>query len=109
MLEAVAPDNLEPRYALIFDEGRPVAALYMQMVELTPDRLRKPPEAEGKAGKRKKALALLSKLSGKAGAKLGNVLKDALTSRELVGGKLLSYEFHAAAFAPDVDLDRVWH
>src|SRR5260221_200099 len=109
MLEAVAPDNLEPRYALIFDEGRPVAALYMQMVELTPDRLRKPPEAEGKAGKRKKALALLSKLSGKTGAKVGDVLNDALTSRVLVGGNLLSYGFHAAAFAPDVDLDRVWH
>ncbi len=109
MLEAVAPDNLSPRYALIFDEGRPVAALYMQMVSLTPDRLRKPADAEAKVGKRKKALALLGKLSGKAGSKVGEVLNEALTSRVLVGGNLLTYGFHAAAFAPDVDADRLWH
>lgn len=38
-VEAHAPENLSPRYALAFDGDRPVAAVYAQLVEITPERL----------------------------------------------------------------------
>src|SRR5262245_27016292 len=41
-IEAHGPDNLSPRYAMIFRGDDPVAALAAQIVDVTPRRLGKP-------------------------------------------------------------------
>jgi predicted N-acyltransferase len=95
MLERAGPVNLEPRYGLISDDDGPVAAVAMQIVSLTPDRLRKLP-----ANEPRRLLKALSRPAEK--------LKEAARQRVLVCGNLLTYGFHAAAFAPDRDPDCLW-
>ncbi|MET0333299.1 MAG: GNAT family N-acetyltransferase [Rhizobacter sp.] len=86
VLEQHAPDNVQPRYVLALDEGRPVAAMLFQRVNVTGDRLRKP------SSKR-----LIDKpLAG-------------LQEHLLVCGNLLVWGARAVAFAPDVDEAQLWH
>src|SRR5262245_9952666 len=33
-IESVLPSNLEPRYALVYEDEQPVAAIYMQIAEI---------------------------------------------------------------------------
>ncbi|MFC4161009.1 GNAT family N-acetyltransferase [Chitinimonas lacunae] len=81
LLEQAGPDNLEPRYALISDDERPLAAVCMQIVRVSLNQLGQPADSK---------------------------LKDKLAQRILVCGNLLSYGMHAVCFAPDVDPAAVW-
>jgi predicted N-acyltransferase len=98
VLETAGPDNLAPRYALIYRDGVPVAAVYMQLVRIEASRMRKESEADNPARR------LIKSLTRPAAEKLGERVRQ----RVLVCGNLLSYGFHAAAFAPGVAPESVW-
>jgi len=86
VLEAHGPQNIEPRYVLALQDGRPVAAMLFQRVSVSGDRLREP-------GSRK----LIDKpLAG-------------LQEHLLVCGNLLVWGARAVAFAPDADEAQLWH
>ena len=85
VLEQHAPANIEPRYAMAYDDDRPVAIMLFQRVAVTGDRLRKP-------GSRR----LLDKpMAG-------------LQEHLLVCGNLLVWGARSVAFAPDVDPALLW-
>lgn len=86
VLEAHAPTNVQPRYVLALDEGRPVAAMLFQHVSVSGDSLRKP------SSKR-----LVDKpLAG-------------LQEHLLVCGNLLVWGARSVAFAADADEAQLWH
>lgn len=94
-LESVRPDNLDPRYALLYRDDLPVAALSMQWVDLQGRRLQKRPDGKG--------------LSATAG-RLKASLVDRVTARVLVVGNLLSYGSHGISIVPGHETDAdVWH
>jgi hypothetical protein len=101
VLENAGPENLVPRYAMIYRDGAPVAGLVMQLVRIEAARLRKEPAA---AASRNPARRLIKRLAAPAGERLGERVRQ----RVLVCGNLLSYGFHAAAFAPGVAPETVW-
>jgi len=103
VLEQAGPENLTPRYALIYRDGAPVAAVYMQLVRIEAARMRKE-EAKESVASRNPAKRLLKRLAAPAAEKLGVNVHQ----RVLVCGNLLSYGFHAAAFAPEVLPETVW-
>jgi predicted N-acyltransferase len=81
-LEAVLPSNLAPRYALVYDGDRPVAAIYMQLADI--------------------------KLAQASKASLGP-LGESLGQRILTCGNLLTFGQHGLAFAQGVDPELAWH
>lgn len=85
VLEAHAPGNLRMHYALVYREGRPIAAIVAQAVEVRGDSIPKP-------GIRKATKTSLSKVS----------------QRILVCGNLLSWGFHGVAFAKGADPSGLW-
>lgn len=85
VLESNAPANLRMHYALIYQDGRPVAAVVAQAVDVRGDAVPRPDI-------RKAAKASLSKLK----------------ERILVCGNLLSWGFHGVAFAKDSDPPDLW-
>ena len=91
VLEAHGPENLEPRYALIHRGRTPVAAVAMQLVTVAGTRFMKPG-----SGRRRLLRRALTPAA------------EALRERVLVCGNLLSWGFHAAAFAPGVAPAEVW-
>jgi predicted N-acyltransferase len=101
MLESARPENLEPRYALICRDGVPVAAVFMQIVSVTPDRLRKRSDDAQRSSVRR----VLSKLT----TPLRATLNEAARQRIVVCGNLLSYGFHGVAFAEGEDRAPLWH
>ena len=112
MLEAAGPENLEPRYAMIYDGAQAVAAMVMQIANVAGHRFGKEksqvatkeePKEEIK-GKRKKTIALLKRALGPA----TRSLQAGLHERVLVCGNLLSYGFHGIAFAPEVERAKLW-
>ncbi|HEY2991893.1 MAG TPA: GNAT family N-acetyltransferase [Methylomirabilota bacterium] len=90
VLERAGPENLEPRYALIYRGAIPVAAVVMQLV--------------GVAGTRFVKLGGKPKLLRRALTPAAEALRE----RVLVCGNLLSWGFHAAAFASGVTPAEVW-
>ena len=103
-LERACPDNLVPRYALIFRGRHPVAAVVMQIVTVAGTRFMKPlaPAAgrsEGRSGR-----VLLRRALSPALRRAGEAMRE----RVLVCGNLLSWGFHAAAFARDEDPAAIW-
>ncbi|MEO5917434.1 MAG: GNAT family N-acetyltransferase [Luteolibacter sp.] len=93
-LEAVLPDNLAPRYALIFDGAqKPVAAVYMQLADIGVAQVR-PKKA---VAAERPPLAALDKLAAR------------MSQRVLTCGNLLCYGQHGVAFAPGVDPETAWH
>ena len=103
-LERACPDNLVPRYALIFRGRHPVAAVVMQIVTVAGTRFMKPlaPAAGRSEGRSGRVLLrhALSPVLRRAG--------EAMRERVLVCGNLLSWGFHAAAFARDEDPAAIW-
>jgi Acetyltransferase (GNAT) domain len=86
VLEVHGPANIEPRYAMAYADGEPVAALLLQRVSVGVEQLRKP-------GSKK----LMDKpMAG---------LKEHL----LVCGNLLVWGARAMALAPHVDEGQLWH
>ena len=82
VLEDAGPENLRPRYALIFREKEPVAAVAAQSVTVS-----------------------LSRLARKTATK---VPLDRLEEKMLVCGNLLSWGMHGISFAPNVDHAPLW-
>ncbi|HEV8585536.1 MAG TPA: GNAT family N-acetyltransferase [Methylomirabilota bacterium] len=100
VLEKAGPDNLEPRYALIFRGRDPVAAVVMQLVSVSGSRFMKAlAPAEGRSAK-----ALLRRALTPAVRRASEAVRE----RVLVCGNLLSWGFHAVAFAPGEDPAEIW-
>lgn len=91
-VEQVLPKNLSPRYALVYSgagaTGQPVAAIYMQIADVSLSQLR--PEKSG-------AAAPLDKLA------------QSTSQRILTCGNLLTFGQHGIAFATDADPELAWH
>src|SRR3989442_9248277 len=103
-LERACPDNLAPRYALIFRGRQPVAGVVMQIVTVAGTRLMKPlAPAPGRGGIRS-ARALLRRALSPVVRHAGEAVRE----RVLVCGNLLSWGFHAVAFARDEDPAPMW-
>jgi hypothetical protein len=85
VLEDAGPDNLQQRYALIFQGREPVAAVAAQSVTISLSRVSQKPR-KGRAAKP------LEKLQEKM----------------LVCGNLLSWGLHGIAFAPQQDQNALW-
>lgn len=103
-LERACPDNLVPRYALIFRGRRPVAAVVMQIVTVAGTRFMKPlAPAPGRGGIRSTRARLRRALTP-AVRRAGEAIRE----RVLVCGNLLSWGFHAVAFARDEDPAAIW-
>ena len=82
VLEEAGPENLRQRYALIFREKEPVAAVAAQSVTVSVARLRKKASSNGRL--------------------------DRLEEKMLVCGNLLSWGMHGISFAPNVDHAALW-
>lgn len=82
VLEEAGPENLRQRYALIFREKEPVAAIAAQSVSVSVARLRKKASSNGRL--------------------------DQLEEKMLVCGNLLSWGMHGISFAPNVDHEALW-
>lgn len=100
VIEHHGPENIQPRYALVYRGDRPAAALAAQIVTVAGERLR--PEYR-------------EKKSNPSGGLFGRVLAPAvdvaaarLRERMLVAGNLLSWGFHGIGFSPEEDPAQVW-
>ncbi len=85
MLQAVAPENVEPRYALVCKGDEPLAGVCAQVIRVSLEQVASP---------RTKAV-----LKG---------LEDRVTQRVLVCGNALTFGMHAVCFAPGADRARAW-
>ena len=83
MLQAVAPRNLEPRFALVTRGDEPVAGLCAQVIEVSLGSV------------------------GATGRMLGE-LGERITQRVLLCGNALTFGMHAACFAPGTDRAAAW-
>jgi hypothetical protein len=82
VLEEAGPDNVRQRYALIFREKEPVAAVAAQSVTVSIARLRKTAAASDPVSRHEEKM--------------------------LVCGNLLSWGMHGISFAPNVDQQPLW-
>ena len=82
VLETAGPENIRQRYALIFQDKAPVAAIAAQSVTVSVARLRRKSSGNGRL--------------------------DQLEEKMLVCGNLLSWGMHGISFAPDVDHEPLW-
>jgi predicted N-acyltransferase len=85
MMQAVAPANIEPRYALICNGDEPLAGLCAQVIQVNLTQVASP-----------RAKSVLSKL------------EERVTQRVLVCGNALTFGMHAVCFAPGADRARAW-
>jgi hypothetical protein len=98
VFEQHGPENITPRYAMIFRGDKPVAALAVQIVTVTGQQLRPEKGAE-------KRPPNLLKLALAPAAKVASAT---LRERILVAGNLLSWGFHGIAFAGGEDPTALW-
>jgi hypothetical protein len=82
VLESAGPVNIRQRYALIFQNKTPVAAIAAQSVTVSVARLRRTSSGNGRL--------------------------DQLEEKMLVCGNLLSWGMHGISFAPNVDHEPLW-
>lgn len=99
VIEQHGPDNIVPRYAMIFRNDRPAAVLAAQIVSVTGKQLRR----EKGAGEKRESSLLRRALSPAA-----KVATATLRERILVAGNLLSWGFHGIAFALGEDPTVLW-
>lgn len=100
VIEEHGPQNIQPRYALVFREREPIAAIAAQVVTVNGERLRRD-RAVAKANRRggvlRKLLAPVVRAAG-----------EGFRERMLVAGNLLSWGFDGIAFAPGTDVTAAW-
>jgi hypothetical protein len=96
VVEDAGPDNLVPRYALIFRGHEPVAAVVMQIATISGARFLKA-NADTERGRLRRALSPAVRRAG-----------EAVRERVLVCGNLLSWGFHAVGFAPGEAAAPIW-
>jgi hypothetical protein len=99
VIECFGPENIQPRYAMVFRDAEPVAAIAAQVVTVSGDRLQPEKSTSAKAD----GLRLLRRVLSPARA-----ASRALRERMLVAGNLLSWGFHGVAFAPGEDPAPLW-
>lgn len=83
MLESVAPENIEPRFALVCQGDEPLAGLCAQVIRVS-----------------------LSQVA--SSKKLPAGFQDRVTQRVLVCGNALTFGMHAVCFAPGADRAVAW-
>ena len=100
VIEQHGPRNILPRYAMIFRDDKPVAALAAQIVSITGNHFR-PAKSGARDARRSGFLHWALNPAAKA---VGANLRE----RILVAGNLLSWGFHGIAFVPDEDPAALW-
>src|SRR4029077_4593609 len=95
VIEDHGPKNIQPRYAMIFRDQEPVAALAVQVVTVTGESL----ASEKEAHPARKPTNVLRRALAPAARKASKALRE----RMLVAGNLLSWGFHGLAFKPGED------
>jgi hypothetical protein len=98
VIEAHGPDNLVPRYTLIFRGPQPVAAVAAQLITVTNKHLLK--EESGGTRNGSSLQRVLTPAAKLATAQLNEPL--------LVAGNLMSWGFHGIAFAAGEDPAALW-
>jgi len=98
VIETHGPDNLVPRYALMFRGQQPVAAVAAQLVTVTNQHLLKEQAGGDKSGN-----SLQRVLTPAA-----RVATSQLNEPLLVAGNLMSWGFHGIAFAPGEEPATLW-
>lgn len=99
-IEEHGPENIAPRYVLLFRGHEPVAAIAAQIITITGQHLRRDKamaKANPRGGLLRRALAPAVRAAG-----------DGLRERLLVAGNLLSWGFHGVAFAPGAPEAELW-
>jgi Acetyltransferase (GNAT) domain len=100
VIERHGPDNITPRYALIFRGDKPVAAVAVQIVQVTGRQFR-PPDKETHGRRPAKLLQHILKPAARIAA-------AKVRERLLVAGNLFSWGFDGMAFVPDEDGTLLW-
>jgi hypothetical protein len=98
VVEKHGPDNIEPRYALICRDEKPVAALAAQLVTVTGAQLMR---GDTRADQPR---PLLKRIMAPASRAAGANFQE----RMLVAGNLLSWGFHGVAFASGENPKELW-
>ena len=98
VIETHGPDNVAPRYAMIFRADKPVAAMAVQIVTVTRKHLLK--EDTG----RRAGLDSLKRVLVPA----AKIATARLNERLLIAGNLMSWGFHGIAFAPGENPAALW-
>jgi hypothetical protein len=104
LLETHGPDNITPRYAIIFRDALPVAVLAVQIVTVTGHHLHRDPATPPAAESRHSPRALLKRVLAPAVKTTRTRLKE----RILVAGNLLAWGNHGVAFAPGEAPSALW-
>lgn len=99
VIENHGPQNIQPRYAMIFEGEKPVAAVAAQVVTVTGDLLSREKREHTKS---------FSGLLRRAAGPVAKTAKAGLRERMLVAGNLLSWGFQGIAFAPGEEPARIW-
>ena len=100
VLEEHGPQNIVPRYAMIFRDDKPVAVLAAQIVSVSGRQLQR----DANAAREKRAANLLRRAFSPAVRAAGSQLRE----RILVAGNLLSWGFHGIAFAAEESPALLW-
>jgi hypothetical protein len=100
VIERHGPENIQPRYAIIFRDDKAVAAVAAQVVTITGERLRR----ERESGKEQNGPRLLRRVLAPA----MHVATANIKERMLVAGNLLSWGFHGIGFLPGEEPAELW-
>ena len=98
VIETDGPQNIQARYALVFRDRKPVAAVVAQIVTVTSAQLSR------KDGVKEKSRPLLKRVLSPA----AQLAVSKVRERMLVAGNLLSWGFHGIAFAADENPSELW-
>ncbi len=100
VIEEHGPDNIQPRYAIMFRGDKAVAVLAVQIVAVTGKRL-KPEKGRGRE-------AASGNLLKRVFAPAVSVATSTIREKMVVAGNLLSWGFHGVGFAPGEDHAPLW-
>src|SRR3569833_79068 len=100
VIEGHGPENLAPRYSVIYRDKQPVAALAAQIVSVTAKHLRHHGSTSPKTASKNLLHTALKPAAHLATARLDE--------RILVAGNLKSKGFHGVAFAPGENPALIW-
>ena len=104
VLEQTAPDNLSPRYALIYRDSKPVAAMAGQILRVSGERFLPASEPEP-------SVKGPGWIKGAVKRTVNKVRSNALSRMQLqvfICGNFLSWGHHGVAFAPDENQADIW-
>jgi hypothetical protein len=99
VIEAHGPENIQPRYALVFRGDQAVAALAAQIVSVRGEHLK-----PAKTSTRRRAGNLFRRILSPA----VTVATTQVRERMIVAGNLLSWGFHGIGFLPGEDPAQIW-